>query len=317
MKKIGIIILIIILISFTIALCNILAFSIQNKEWNWFMSFRDLDDIRKEEYKRQEEKIDITDIEKIKVELDTSDVNVFFTEESEIKVIQYSYKELKGDEVFKVDRSSSNITISKKSNMHFHFFYINQSAFDVYIPKAYEESLEIRVVSGDIKADENLKFRNLKIYSTSGDIEMANVEADEINIESVSGDIELQNIGNSTIKLKTVSGNIEVESTKGKIEAKSTSGNIEIEKIEGEVELNTVSGEIESNDFRITGTSKIKTTSGNVKMFLNSENNCEIKAKSTSGNITYPNGRNVMGKEPYVELNVQTTSGNIKLENKN
>ena len=45
MKKIGIIILIIILISFTIALCNILAFSIQNKGWNWFMGFRDLDEI--------------------------------------------------------------------------------------------------------------------------------------------------------------------------------------------------------------------------------------------------------------------------------
>ena len=31
----------------------------------------------------------------MKIELNTSDVNVFFTEESELKVIQYSYKELK------------------------------------------------------------------------------------------------------------------------------------------------------------------------------------------------------------------------------
>ena len=83
------------------------------------------------------------------------------------------------------------------------------------------------------------------------------------------------------------------------------------------MELNTVSGEIQSYDFKVTGTSKIKTTSGDVKMYLNGETNCEIKAKSTSGDITFPNGKDVIGKEPYVELNVQTTSGNIKLENKN
>lgn len=317
MKKIGIIILIIILISFTIALCNILAFSIRHNEWNWFMSFRDLDEIRKEEYKRQEEKIDITDVEKLKIEFDTSDLNIFFTDENEIKVIQYSYQELKGDETFKIDKSSSNVTISKKSNRGFHFFYINQIVFDIYIPKAYEGSLEIKAVSGDIKGEENLKFKNLRIYSTSGDIEMANIEADNIDIETVSGDIELQKIGNNTIKLKTVSGNIEVESVKGKIEAKSTSGNIEIEKIEGEVELNSTSGEIESGDFKITGNSKVKTTSGNVRMYLNEEANCQIQAKSTSGNISYPNGRNVIGHEPYVDLNIQTTSGNIKVENKN
>lgn len=316
MRKIGIIILIIILISFTIALCNILVFSIRHNEWNWFMSFRDLDEIRKEEYKRQEEKIDIVDVEKLKIEFDTSDLNVFFTDENEIKVIQYSYQELKGNEIFKIDKSSSNITISKKGNRGFHFFYMNQIVFDVYIPKAYEESLEIKAVSGNIKGDENLKFKNLKISSTSGDIEMANIEADNINIETVSGDIELQNIGNNTIKLKTVSGNIIVGSAKGEIEAKSTSGNIKIEKIEGEVELNSTSGEIKSNDFKITGNSKVKTTSGNIKMYLNEESNCQIQTKSVSGNVTVPNGRNVMGQEPYVDLNIQTTSGNIKIESK-
>ena len=64
MKKIGIIILIIILVSLTISLFNILMFSIQHNKWNWFMSFVDSDEIRKEEYIRKEEKIDIKDIEK-------------------------------------------------------------------------------------------------------------------------------------------------------------------------------------------------------------------------------------------------------------
>ncbi len=313
MRKVGIIILIVILISFTIALCNLLIFSIQNKEWNWFMGFGTSEEIRKEEYIRKEEKIDLKDIEKLKFELDSSDVNVFFTEESELKVIQYSYKELKGDEEFKVDKTSSNITIRKKNNIHFSFFYVNKIVLDVYIPKMYEKELDINAVSGDIKTNDNLKFKDLKIYTTSGDIEMGDIEADNINIETVSGEIELKKLESDVIKLKTVSGDILVESAKGKIEAKTTSGDIEIEKIDGNVELTSTSGDIESSDFKITEKSTIKSTSGNVKMNINSESNCEIRAKSTSGNIDFPNGRNVMGQEPYVELNVQTTSGNIEL----
>ena len=313
MKKVGIIILIVILISFTIALCNILTFAIQNKEWNWFMGFRDSEDIRKEEYIRKEENIDLTDIEKLKIELDSSDVNVFFTEESELKVIQYSYKELKGDEEFKVDKTSSNITIRKKNNIHFSFFYVNKIVLDVYIPKMYEKELDISAVSGDIKTNENLKFDNLKIYSTSGDIEMGDIQAQNINVETVSGEIDLQKLESNKIRLKTVSGDISVESAKGEIEAKSVSGNIDIENIDGNVELSSTSGDIESKDFKITGKSMVKSTSGNIRMDINDESNCQIKAKSTSGNIEFPNGRNVMGQEPYVELNVQTTSGNIEL----
>ena len=314
MRKVGIIILIVILISFTIALCNILTFAIQNKEWNWFMGFRDSSDIRKEEYIRKEENIDLTDIEKLKIELESSDVNVIFTEENELKVIQYSNKELKGDEEFKVDKSSSNITIREKNKIHFSFFNINKIVLDIQIPKNYEKELDINTVSGYIKTNDNLKFKNLKVHSTSGDIEMGDIEADNINIETVSGDINLKKLENNVTKLKTVSGDISVESAKGEIEAKSVSGNIEIEKIDGNVELTSTSGDIESQDFKITGKSIIKTTSGNVDMYINKESNCQIKAKSTSGNINFPEGRNVIGQEPYIELNVQTTSGDIELK---
>ena len=49
-------------------------------------------------------------------------------------------------------------------------------------------------------------------------------------------------------------------------------------------------------------------------MYLNKDSNCEIQTKSVSGNVTLPNRRNVMGIEPYAELNIETVSGNIRLE---
>lgn len=317
MRKIGIIILIIILIIFVITLCNILMFAIQNKGWNWFMSFGDFSDLRKDEHIQKEEKIDITDIKKINLEFKASDLNVFFTEDDEIRVVQYSYKDLEENQLFEVNKTSSSVTINENTKPRFYLFYIgfmNQTVYDVYIPKSFKESLEIKAVSGDVEVNESLKFESLIISSTSGDIKMGDIEAKSIQIESISGDIKLQNLIDDDLRLKSVSGDIRVESAKGKIEAKTTSGTIEIKEIEGNVELTSVSGDVKSDDFKVTGDSRVKTTSGNVRMYLNQESNCEIQTKSVSGNVTLPNRRNVMGVEPYVELNIETVSGNIRLE---
>lgn len=282
MRKVGIVLLIVILIIFVITLCKILMFSIQNKDWNWFMSFSDLSDLRKEEHIQKEEKIAITDIKDINLEFRTSDLNVFFTEDDEIKVVQYAYKDLNEDQLFQVNKTSSKITVSEDKTPRFHLFYfgfMDQKVYDVYIPKSYKESLEIKAVSGDVEVNESLEFNELEISSTSGDIKMGDVKANKIQIESISGDIKLQDLANDNLKLKTISGDIEVESAKGKIEAKTTSGTIEIKEISGNVELTSVSGDIKSDDFKVTGDSKVKTTSGNVRMYLNQESNCEIRNK--------------------------------------
>ncbi len=311
MKKVGIIILIIILISMVIGLCKLLVFSIHHNSWNWFMGFGNSGEVRKEENIRKEQKIGIEDITNINLEFKASDLNVFFTEDKEIRVVQYAFREVNEKDLFKVNKSSSSVSITEDNRPRFHFFYfglIDGMAYDVYLPKTYEGSLEMKAVSGDIQVNENLKFDDLVISSTSGDIKMGDVEAKSIQIETISGDIKLQKLKEDTLKLKSVSGDILVEEAKGTIEAKTTSGNIELQKIEGNVALNSISGDIKSDDFKITGNSKIKTTSGNVKTYLNQESNCEIQTKSVSGNITLPNRRNVMGHEPYVELAIETIS---------
>ncbi|MCI9000575.1 MAG: DUF4097 domain-containing protein [Clostridia bacterium] len=311
MKKVGIIILILILISMVIGLCKLLVFSIHHNSWNWFMGFGNSGGVRKEENIRKEQKIDIADVTKINLEFKSSDLNVFFTEDNQIRVVQYAFQELSEEDLFRVNKTSSSINISEYNKPRFHFFYfgfIDGMAYDVYIPKNYEGSLEMKAISGDIEVNENLKFEDLVISSTSGDIKMGNVEAKSIQVETTSGDIKLQKLTEDTLKLKSVSGDITVEEAHGTIEAKTTSGSIEVQKIEGKVEFSSISGDIKSDDFKITGNSKIKTTSGNVRTYLNQESNCEIQTKSVSGNITLPNRRNVMGHEPYVELAIETIS---------
>lgn len=333
MKKVGIIVLIIILMILVISFIKVLVFAIHNNNWNWFLSFGSSKELRKNEYIRKEESIDLADIDKIELSFKSSDLNVHFTEDSKMRVVQYSTKELNEDELFKVNKTSSTINISEKNKIYFFYIgFIDQKAYDVYIPKEYEKNLKISLVSGDIEVDESLKFEDLTISSTSGDINMGDIEAKSIGIETISGDIRLQNLKEDNLKLKTTSGDILVESIEGEIslkttsgditinnaigeiEAKTTSGKIEIGKIEGSIDMQSVSGNIKSDDFKIIGNSNIKTTSGDVKVYLNEESNCEIFTDTVSGNITLPNRRNVMGHEPYSDLKIKTVSGNIRLE---
>lgn len=332
MKKVGIIVLIIVLMMLVISFTKVLIFAIHNNNWNWFLGFGSGKELRKSEYIRKEESIDLVDVDKIELEFKSSDLNVHFTEDSKMRVVQYSAKELKENELFKVNKTSSTINISEKNKIYFFYMGIfDKKAYDIYIPKEYEKSLKISLVSGNIEVNESLKFEDLKISSTSGDIKMGDIEAKSIWIETVSGDIKLQNIKEDDLQLKTTSGDIFAESIEGevnlkttsgditinsvigKIFAKTTSGEIETGKIEGSVDMQSVSGNIKSDDFKITADSNIKTTSGEVKMYLNEESNCEIDTDTVSGNITLPSRRNVMGHEPYVELKIKTVSGNIRL----
>lgn len=333
MKKIGIIGLIIVLVLLAISLTKVLIFAIHNNNWNWFQGFRSGKELRKEEYIRKQESMELGKIENIELDFKSSNVNVFFTEDSKLRVVQYSNGDLEEDEFFVTNQTTSSIRISEKSQFHFFYFgFFHQTAYDIYIPKEYEKNLKIKAVSGDIEVNESLKFADLTISTTSGDIKMGNIEAKNIQMESVSGDITLQALKEDSVNLKTTSGDISVERVEGKIElkttsgdirmknaigeieAKTTSGEMEIETIEGSVQMQSVSGNIECEDFKITGNSNIKTTSGEVKTYLNAESNCEIDTDTVSGNITLPNRRNVMGQEPYAKLTIKTTSGNIRLE---
>lgn len=124
MKKVGIIVLIIILMMIVTALCNILIFAIHHNNWNWFMSFGSSENLRKEEYIRKEQKIAIDNTKKINLEFKSSHLNLFFTEGNEIRVVQYAYKDLPEDELFQIDKTSSNIRIGENMKPRFHLFYI-------------------------------------------------------------------------------------------------------------------------------------------------------------------------------------------------
>jgi len=103
----------------------------------------------------------------------------------------------------------------------------------VYIPQKKDfRDISIKITSGDIDIDRSLSAKDrIKLETTSGDINAeSGLFADEIVISSTSGDIELYNIDADNFKTNTTSGDIEIEKfTGGSGSVQSTSGDIKLE----------------------------------------------------------------------------------------
>ena len=138
----------------------------------------------------------------------------------------------------------------------FESLYVKNLSGDIVIPKEFHfESAEVQSTSGDIHfmaavdGDLSAKCQTVTINTTSGEIEMSNVIADEnIHIESVSGDVNLHQCDAASLWLKTVSGDVSgLLLTKKIFFVNTTSGDIDVPHLDsgGKCEVTTVSGDVE------------------------------------------------------------------------
>lgn len=294
-----------------IALLNILIMAAQNG-----FHFGDVE--RKAENIRKEEKINLAQIDSVKLNFKISDVNVMVTDEEELRIVQYSNKELEEKELFYVTTNGNELTVyetKKDVKFSFNLFNMRRMAYDIYIPKNYEGSIYIESVSGDIFIDKEVKLKDVEIKSTSGDITFNSaVSANKLNLKTVSGDIKLDNVNSNELILESTSGDINVGRTTNYIEVKTVSGDITINGATGKISVESTSGDISGHDFNIREKSNVKTVSGDIKISLNKDSNCKINTKTTSGDIKLPNGVNVIGNEPYADFDLKTTSGDIHVD---
>lgn len=311
MRKFWIIVGIVLSTFAILALLNILIMAAQNG-----FDFGSVE--RKAENIRKQEKIDLSKINNIKLNFSSSDIKVMTTDEEELRIIQYSNKELEEKDLFTVATSNNELVVNETKNsssFRIGLFNIKKMAYDIYIPKNYDGSIFIQSVSGDIFVDEELKLTNVEIKNTSGDIIFnREISANELKIKTVSGDIKLDNVNSNSLILESTSGDINVEKTTNYVEAKTTSGDITINGASGKISIESTSGDISGYNFNIKEKSDVKTVSGDIKISIDKESNCKINAHTTSGDIKFPNGINVIGSEPYADFDLKTTSGDIRVD---
>lgn len=248
------------------------------------------------------------DINKITMNITSTDINIIPSEDEYIKVHFYgevstnrnrdipslvAYKS--GDEL--------RIEIIKPKTV---FIGINiwRTKLDIYIP---EDSLEL-----------------LDIDAVSSDIEVSDLKVDKFEYTGVSGDLKGETIFAENIKVNTTSGDINIDSYTGDLNIHVISGDLVFKdgSLNDDIDLTSISGDIyiEQED---PSSMNINTTSGDIGIKISENAGFYLKANTVSGEIdnrfpieiTSSGKRNLQGKvgSGEKEIIVSTTSGDIKV----
>ena len=328
------IVLIIILAIMVIALVNLMIYAIINRNNDYgvnfsFIAFGDnTEKIFEKEYEPEE-------LDKINVDVSSSNVFIEKADVDKIKVTAYGEKDEKINET--INNNELSITKSKTKVFIFAMFYWCDEKIIIQVPNNCDEEFNIQTSSGDIIAPDlegdNIQLKtssgkiqcgninNGKIESSSGDILIGNgnevtlkassgsIKAGDFNklsAEASSGDIEVGTISEDAT-IKTASGKITLDRA-NKLKAEASSGDIKINSIENHCEISSISGNIIVDTINITENSSIKANSGNV--VINNKNDIYVETETNSGDEDVKNNNRMA----EIVLKITTTSGSIRVD---
>lgn len=219
-----------------------------------------------------------------------------------------------------------NVEIYIPQDYKFKTVALNQSSGALKIENLNAENIAITATSGALSANSLSADYKLKLQRSSGATKIETAAADDFELNSTSGSVKINKINSIDSSIISTSGSISINKMDTEsFDLKSTSGSVMISKIACDFfTLNSTSGstnlEFESVP---TATSRIRTTSGSVKLYFPSSEGFDLLFSTNSGSFT--DSINGERNSPHgsitnsyfgggSEIIVSTTSGSLSIE---
>lgn len=247
-------------------------------------------------------------IDKISIDVTSTDVEIISTDEDEITVHLYG-------EVSTNRNTELPALIAYKTG--------SELRIEIEKPRIIMVGINIWRAKLDVYVPEDL-IETLKVDTASSDTRMSNLSINKIIVNTVSGDFKGEALAANSFKLNSTSGDIEIKDHKGEIKIDSVSGDVMLVNGDGDgdIEVSTISGNVyvERED---SCNIRIGTISGEVEINLSGDAQFYFRANSVSGDIEnkFPveiisSGRTglegIVGSDEK-EIIVSTTSGDISI----
>lgn len=247
-------------------------------------------------------------IDKISIDVTSTDVEIISTDEDEITVHLYG-------EVPTNRNTELPALIAYKTG--------SELRIEIEKPRIIMVGINIWRAKLDVYVPEDL-IETLKVDTASSDTRMSNLSINKIIVNTVSGDFKGEALAANSFKLNSTSGDIEIKDHKGEIKIDSVSGDVMLVNGDGDgdIEVSTISGNVyvERED---SCNIRIGTISGEVEINLSGDAQFYFRANSVSGDIEnkFPveiisSGRTglegIVGSDEK-EIIVSTTSGDISI----
>lgn len=263
-------------------------------------------------------------VEELLIEMKSGDLALRPGRDQYIRIVERSRAALSDDQRVSVDRSGDCLRIAQgRSYVGFVWFGFGVISSDLEIelpPRLWRAVTATGVSEADIK---DLKCRALGIKSTSGDIEIARLEAETLTIDSISGDISVT--GNAdNVDIRTKSGDVELrDMVVSGLSVDKISGDLDFTGAVLSVQLKSKSGDTRLRTHSLPRALDIDSVSGDVRVILPENDGFSIQYRRISGDfksdfslMTSLNSRKGVASykgasEPV--YTISTTSGDISV----
>lgn len=161
------------------------SFVMQNLSWN----FKALSTVK---YEQVISEMPAT-FKEVSVCADTADVTILPHDKDVCRVEIYEDTR----ERFVVETHGDRLVVSpQETKKWYNNFDINfeTSSFTIYLPLGEYNKLNVNLSTGDVKVSDNLKFQNINITTSTGDIYLENLSASSLNLTVSTGKVTLSDI---------------------------------------------------------------------------------------------------------------------------
>lgn len=263
------------------------------------------------------------------LDVDCTSGDVFIIESDEMKaeltgtIISSEHK----DKYLSVYEQNGTLHIDVDTKYMFWTIHSNLN-LKIYMPSDRKLDLKIDSTSGNIEMAD-FEFGDIDIIKTSGDAKIIGCNADSFHYESSSGNTNIASSDLKDVNIGSTSGDVHLDSVKGDIKVRSTSGRVNIEEANGALDIGSTSGNVTLD----LATNKIEPitvgiTSGDLTIRMFGDTGFDFEAQTTSGDITSDidimisgklgksfSGDKVSGQANGggARITANTTSGNVRI----
>ena len=254
------------------------------------------------------------DFSKINIDIDTTDIIFFPTEDGNCRIV--CYDDEKNTHSFSVKDDTLWVKTQDMRKWYDHIGINTDSPeIEIYLPKEKYESLYLRGSTGDVNIPYNFSFDEIDAQLSTGDIGYSASANETISLKTGTGSISIKNINAGDLVLSVTTGKVNCDNINcgGEFSLSVTTGDAELSRIKcgsftstgntGDLQMDNLvaaeiidiqrsTGDVDFNScdggeiYILTDTGHVKGTFKSEKIFFTESDTGDIDVpKSTSGGI--------------------------------
>ncbi|MBA4494150.1 DUF4097 family beta strand repeat-containing protein [Paenactinomyces guangxiensis] len=188
-----------------------------------------------------------------------------------------------------------DLKVSMGSHWYRWMMFDNRLTLNVYVPERYDQNMDIHSVAGNLhfhgrSPGQPMKLRQLTVDLTSGDSYLENLQVNDLRYDSTTGNVNIQRVTAEEADLHSGSGDIRLDHFTGSFLTSLDIGNLtaRIDSLTGRIRADVTTGDIQVDlpqnaDFVL----KAKASGGDIQCGFSCQKEWEDTVTATNGSGKY------------------------------